>query len=117
MITVRPADAIRINKRFNRTKVSWVDRNLLGSAFSSFSYYDTDIEKICSIFRGLVKNHAFSDGNKRTASAILVSWLEQNGYSLLQEDLCDLVMDVATHSYGVSEIVALLKSELIRNVV
>lgn len=115
MIQISPEDVITVNNSFNNADAPWINRNLLDSAFSAYSYYDSEIEQVCSIFRGLVKNHAFSDGNKRTASAILTIWLEQNGYSILPEDLCDITLDVATHNYDVSEIVQKLEPMLIHN--
>lgn len=115
MIQIGPEDVITVNNSFNSAESPWVNRNLLDSAFSSYYYYDSEIEQVCSIFRGLVKNHSFSDGNKRTASAILTIWLEQNGYSLHPEDLCDITLDVATHNYDVPEIAEKLEPLLIKN--
>lgn len=45
--------------------------SMLESALSSYHYYETTEEQICSIWRGLIKNHAFRDGNKRTALVCL----------------------------------------------
>lgn len=56
--------------------------NLLASAVSrqsvslgSFYKYNTGIEKAATVFYGLVKNHAFHDGNKRTALLSLLYFL------------------------------------------
>jgi death-on-curing protein len=45
----------------------------------------------------LVKNHPFVDGNKRTAFAVMVTFLRVNGYrlSLSNREAYDLVMQVA----------------------
>jgi death-on-curing protein len=45
----------------------------------------------------LVKNHPFVDGNKRTAFAVMVTFLRVNGYrlSLSNGEAYDLVMQVA----------------------
>lgn len=115
MIQITPTDVKAINNSFNNAESPWVNNSLLDSAFSSYYYYDTELEQICSIFRGLIKNHAFSDGNKRTASAVLTVYLEQNGYSITQEDLCILALDVATGNYDVSEITKKLEPLLISN--
>lgn len=115
MITATPEDVIEINRYFNDTENPWVNRSLLESAFSSYHYYDSDLEQICSIFRGLVKNHAFSDGNKRTASAVLVTHLKQQKYHTTQEDLCIFTLDVVEHNYDVPEIAEQLEKILIRD--
>ena len=82
----------------------WYDKTLFESCFSSYDYYEDLLEKICSIFRGLDKNHAFSNGNKRTASMVLSSLLKENGYGITDEDLIDITLDVAEHNYEVTEI-------------
>lgn len=44
----------------------------LNSALSVYdSYYDSDMEIAAALFRSLILNHPFSDGNKRTAVAVL----------------------------------------------
>lgn len=104
MIPLDPETVIEINKSVNNTETPWVNKDLLYSAFSSYSYYEDPLEQFCAIYRGLIKNHAFSDGNKRTAVIVLTAYLNQHNYRLSSEDLCDLTLDVATHNYEVSEI-------------
>ena len=46
--------------------------NNLNSALSVYdSYYNTNTEIAAALFRSLILNHPFSDGNKRTAVAVL----------------------------------------------
>lgn len=61
------------------------DMVLLGSAigrqetvFCGVSKWKTDFEKMASLFFGLVKNHPFHDGNKRTALLCLLYHLHKN---------------------------------------
>jgi len=115
MIVVTSADVIAINRRFNGAENPWTDEHLLESAFSSYRYYEDELEQICSIFRGLIKNHHFSDGNKRTAYIVLISYLLQNNFDCPQEDLCILTLDVATHNYDVPEIAERLEKILIKD--
>lgn len=103
-----PKDAIAINKDCNKASTPWVNYSLLESAFSSYGYYGTWIEQVCSVYRGLVKNHAFSDGNKRTGAIILAAYVEQHGYEFPDGKLYELTIDVATHNYDVDEIVSKL---------
>ncbi len=72
-----------------KTKASVRDFSLLHSAverpkatFSGFDLYPTVFAKAASLLQSLCLNHAFSDGNKRTAwaSAHRLLWL--NGYHL-----------------------------------
>lgn len=55
--------------------------NELESALSSFHYESSSTRSIVSIYRSLIQNHPFVDGNKRTATLFLetaVSYLQLN---------------------------------------
>jgi death-on-curing protein len=43
-------------------------------------------------YNGLAKNHPFIDGNKRTAFAVMATFLEVNGYSLDVPEMDVVVM-------------------------
>lgn len=112
MIAPSPEDAVELNGSFNRTSSSWVDYRLLESAFSSYMYYDDDLEQACSIFRGIAKNHAFSDGNKRTAAALLGMMLAQEGWFISPDALSKFTMDVVLHEYPIPNIAFQLRKLL-----
>jgi death-on-curing protein len=59
--------------------------------------YPTISEKAAALAFGLIMNHAFTDGNKRTAAAALDVFLDVNGYELLQtdEEIEEIIVDVA----------------------
>ena len=64
------------------------DMNLLVSAlgrqnasFAGHVKYSRPLDVCATLFFGLVKNHAFADGNKRTALLTLLYQLDQYGYS------------------------------------
>jgi death-on-curing protein len=65
------------------------DRGLLESAVSraeNRAYYDpvaTLASVAASLSLGLIKNHAFIDGNKRVGLAALVAFLRLNGHRLI----------------------------------
>ncbi len=65
------------------------DEGLLQSAvrqieqtFGGKDLYRTGFDKAAALFVGILKNHPFLDGNKRTAVVALGVFLELNGYSL-----------------------------------
>ncbi len=64
------------------------DRGLLESAVSraeNKAYYEPDSTPgvvAASLSLGLIKNHAFIDGNKRVGLAALIAFLYLNGYRL-----------------------------------
>lgn len=82
------------------------DFNLLGSAigrqnvsFGGRTKYTDKIEICATLFFGLVKNHSFSDGNKRTALLILLYQLGLFGYvpSAPKREFEKLVVSVAAN--------------------
>jgi death-on-curing family protein len=50
---------------------------------------------MAALFHSLTKNHAFHNGNKRTALVALLSSLNRNGYHLNAEVTDDVVYDLA----------------------
>ena len=111
MISVNKIDVIEYNKSINESDW-WCKDELLDSCFSSY-YYDNELEQISSIFRGLAKNHVFSNGNKRTAAAVLTIFLLQNGYEIDENDLILLTEEVVNNNFEVIEIAEKI-SKLIR---
>lgn len=87
--------------------------DLVESSFASIGYYNNDLESLCSVFRSIIKNHPFFDANKRTASLYLIGGLESIRYTVDQDKLADLTLEVAIHQYEVSEIAKKLKSIII----
>lgn len=91
------------------------DEGLLNSAFAApFHSFDgqsvlkTVQQKAARLGFGLVKNHAFVDGNKRIGAHVMLATLEMNGIVLTyeQQELIDIILDVAA---GNADYEALLK--------
>ena len=75
----------------------------LGRQITSFggkSKYTNDLDICATLFFGMVKNHAFSDGNKRTALLILLYQLQLFGYipTASKKEFEKLVLAVADSS-------------------
>jgi len=52
------------------------------ASFAKKDLYPSVFEKAAALMHSLVANHPFVDGNKRTATAAALIFLELNGYSL-----------------------------------
>jgi death-on-curing protein len=70
------------------------DPGLLESALERprhlFAYTDPtpDIPQLAAAYAfGIARNHAFIDGNKRTAAVVCETFLELNGWQLLADDV------------------------------
>lgn len=82
------------------------DENLLHSAcarpftgLGGIEKYQSDLEKSAALFHSLVQNHAFHNGNKRTAIVTLLTALHRNGLRFTvkveDDDIFDFVCAVA----------------------
>jgi death-on-curing protein len=65
------------------------DKGLLSSAvhrqftgFGEFEKWTTSYQKMATLFYGIIQNHAFVDGNKRTALLVLLLHLRKNNLYL-----------------------------------
>lgn len=102
----------QLNLQMDESTLHWTDYDKLNSALSSYIYYENDLDKLCSIFRGILMNHAFSNANKRTASMLVVNTLEMCGYSVDDSFMIKLCFDTIENHYEVSEIAERLKRHL-----
>jgi death-on-curing protein len=73
--------------------------------------YETLQEKAAAIIRGIVGDHPFIDGNKRTAMLSATTFLEINGLGFIAEpkELEDFAVKVAVDNLGIPEITRWLK--------
>lgn len=76
----------------HNTLIGIRDRDLLSASLARprhlFSYEEPSLFEIAAAYcYGLCKNHPFMDGNKRTAFAIMGTFLILNGYALEVEDM------------------------------
>ena len=68
------------------------------ATFGGVELYPTLFDKAAQLLYGLIKNHGFIDGNKRTAihSALMFLWLNKIEVYYTQKELVELAIDVAS---------------------
>jgi death on curing protein len=97
------------------------DRALLESAVarpaSSFTgelAYPTEHDQAAALLHSLARNHAFLDGNKRTALLATVIFYARVGYRMTidPDDFADLVIAVAEGAYSVGAIAGSLRGHV-----
>lgn len=76
---------IQLNKFLTEDNHQIIDYSKLESCFSSYMYYNTEEEKVISVYRSIILNHCFLDGNKRTAFLFLETCYDILGISELYE--------------------------------
>lgn len=89
------------------------DRGLLDSAlnvpfqtFDGNELYPSVLMKSAAMCRGIISDHPFADGNKRTGIHLMLIFLKLNGIDLsyTQKELIDLGFSIADGSCGYDEI-------------
>lgn len=68
--------------------------------------------KAAAMIRGIVGDHAFYDGNKRTAMLVGLTFLELNGciFRAKQDEIADFAVEIAVKHYNVGTIAAWLEA-------
>ena len=96
------------------------DEGILDSAlmqpfatFDGIDLYPTIEEKAARYAFGIVKNHPFADGNKRTGAAAMAAFLKLNGYRFKprHKDFFQTVINVASGEMGYEELVEFVRRE------
>lgn len=81
------------------------------SAFGDDAY-KTLFEKAGALFESVAQNHAFHNGNKRTAFSSLLQFLYYNGYDFemkSQKDQADFTVNVVNNKYTFDELVMIIE--------
>ena len=99
------------------------DENLLASAvntpFQTFmgnDLYPSIYDKAAQLCYGIVKNHPFTDGNKRTALHSMYVYIIINGFDIIatQQEVEDLIIDVAAGNMTNTELAEWLRENTIK---
>lgn len=102
---------IELMRLFGETRIGVYDRGLIESALArpqqAATYEGADlIRQAATLCFGLIKNHPWVGGNKRTASAIAVEFLLRNGVEMTAtiKEVIEMVLAVEADRWGVNEI-------------
>jgi death-on-curing family protein len=81
-----------------------IDSNTIDSYEGSLQYTNNLQEGISIIVRSTIKNHSFSDGNKRTATAVYLLLCKLNNIEIVKDNLEIKILDIANNHYSIDEI-------------
>lgn len=114
-------EVLEINAEVMGGRHALRDRGLLesavarpqASAFGADAYPDL-ASKAAALLHSLVFNHAFVDGNKRTAVLATLVFVDLNGYVIRwdQREALDFVLRLADHQVGLDEVNAFLRDRM-----
>jgi death on curing protein len=112
---------LRLMQALGETRYGVDFRELIDSALSrpkhSAIYENADIiRQSATLLFGLVKNHPWLGGNKRTATTLLQRFLEQNGYrkNWTNAEQIQLVLAVESDAWKVDEIEDWLRNRAVK---
>ena len=73
-------------------------------------------QKAAALLHGVVTNHGFSDGNKRTALYLVELLVTRSGYQFVEDAMvmADLITSVAQGETGYDELADWFKQRLVR---
>jgi death on curing protein len=104
---------------FGETRIGISDSNLIESALArpkhAANYEKADvIRQAATLCFGLIKNHPWHGGNKRTATALMDSFLYRNGYNLPANlpEIIELSLNVESDTWKVDEIETWLREKV-----
>src|SRR3989344_8712113 len=86
-------DVIAINQKFDDGTI--VNRGSFDFALNSIRKRQDWQEQIAYLLRALLIDHVFKDGNKRTATYLLIDALESGSFKFNQEELGILTVKIA----------------------
>jgi death on curing protein len=103
------------------TRFGVEDRNLILSALArprhAATYESADlVRQAATLYFGFIRNHPWTGGNKRTASAIVDAFLMLNGLEIDAQihEILDLVLGIQSDRYGVDEIETWLRRRVVK---
>ena len=77
--------------------------------------YASLFEKAAALFESLAQNHAFFNGNKRTALLALAFFLQYNHYQfkMSTQEKIELTVDVVKHRYTLVELAQIIENHVV----
>ncbi|MGI8494106.1 MAG: type II toxin-antitoxin system death-on-curing family toxin [Pyrinomonadaceae bacterium] len=106
---------------FGETRIGIAEPNLIESALArpkhAAVYEDADIiRQAATLLFGLIKNHPWLGGNKRTATALTDSFLYRNGFDLIVSlnEIIKLSLNVEADVWKIDEIENWLRKKAVK---
>ena len=83
------------------------------ATFDSIDLYPTIEEKAARYAFGIVKNHPFADGNKRTGAIAMVAFLKINGFDFTpkHKQFEDIILGITSGELSFEDLVAFIRQE------
>lgn len=93
MIILTKKDIISINKRF--AEGYFENESSLDFALSLFKQNISWTKQLAYLIRSVLVDHVFTDGNKRTACAVLLAYIDLNSYRIGEKQAITIIKNIA----------------------
>lgn len=104
-------DLIAINEQFSTGSV--VNSSSLDFVINQTKRSNNWYKTMCLISRAIIVDHIFEDGNKRTATAVIIAYLDAHDYSYNPDLIAKTVLRIAKYNItDTNKIGRLLKNAL-----
>lgn len=112
MIQLTKKDIIRINQEIGE-KGQFQNESSLEFALSQFKLKKNWLYELAYLIRSLLTDHAFEDGNKRTALALVILYFEEKGMAWDKERIVKNLHFLAkSHYKSIEKISRVIKNAL-----
>jgi len=83
------------------------------ASFGGSDLYPSDEEKAARYAFGIIKNHPFADGNKRTGTQLMIVFMRMSGYRFKprHKDLENIIVGVASGENSFEDLVDFVRQE------
>ena len=110
---INKKDVVRINQEIGETG-ELQNQGSLDYALSTLKHRKSWLYELAYISRSLLVDHAFVDGNKRTAMAIILTYLEEKSQEYDKERLVRIMLQISKKNIkDVNKIARLIKSAIL----
>jgi len=107
-IFINKKDIIRINQEFSDGSLQ--NESSLDYAISTLKYRKSWLYELSQLVRALLLDHTFRDGNKRTALALLLLYLEEKNIRYDEERLLKTIEKITRKNINnINRIMELIK--------
>ena len=91
-IMLNKKDVVGINKEFD--KGEFINESSLDYAINISKRTNSWIKQLAHLIRAILIDHVFKGGNKRTAAALIATYLNFKGYNHKPEEINKLIIKV-----------------------
>jgi len=98
-----------INEEFSNGKI--INDSSLDYAINSARKSENWLKALATLVRAILIDHVFEDGNKRTAAAVIITWLEMENLHCNRDKINNLTVKIIKKNMtNLNEIMRLIKN-------